>query len=102
MLNISDEEHCGALMRDVFEKLKKVVLETKYYKGIENKKTISALIGLITNVLQYCNSEVSIMAVRCLKFMICTLDQSYFDEQKNHIYGVILRALSYRYDLIAL
>ena len=89
-------------MRDVFQALKSIVTKSKYYKGIENKKTINALINLITNVLKVCNDEVSIMAIKCLKFLVSTLDHSYFEEQKNQIYGVLLRSLSYRYVLIAI
>jgi hypothetical protein len=95
-LNISNEENCGELMRDVFDSLKSIVTEVKFYKGIENKKTINALVNLITHVLKVCNDEVSIMAIKCLKFLVSTLDYSYFEEQKNQIYGVILRALCYK------
>ncbi len=95
-LNISNEENCGELMRDVFDSLKQIVTEVKFYKGIENKKTINALINLITHVLKVCNDEVSIMAIKCLKFLVSTLDHSYFEDQKNQIYGVILRSLSYK------
>ena len=102
VLNISNEENCGALMRNVFQVLKAIVTEVKFYKGIENKKTINALVNLITNVLKVCNDEVSIMAIKCLKFLVSTLDHSYFQEQKSQIYGVILRSLGYRYALIAI
>lgn len=40
------------------------------------------------------------MAVRCLKFLVTKLNRSYFSTHCHVVYGIILRALSYKYDLI--
>jgi hypothetical protein len=100
MLGVTNEETCGPLMKDVLYKLKSVVNEEKFFKGIETEETFSALMRLITNVLFSCNSETSILALRCLKFLVHTLSASEFEKHKSQLYGVILRALSYRYELI--
>jgi len=101
MLNISKDEHCGALMKNIYDNLKQIVTEKKFYAGIENKETINAFIKLITSVLEVCNGEVSIMGVRCLKFLVTKLNKSYFAEHSHVVYGIILRALSYKYNLKA-
>lgn len=97
MLNISNDDHCGRLMKNIYDTLKSIVSEKKFYAGIESKETINAFIKLITSVLDVCNAEVSIMAVRCLKFLVTKLRKDYFKEYCNIIYGTILRILSYKY-----
>lgn len=74
VLGISNEENCAILMTDVFKELKKIVTETKFYRGIENEKTLGALINLISQVIKVSNDEVAIMSLKCLKFLALTLD----------------------------
>lgn len=96
MLNIAKDEHCGELMKNIYETLKEIINEQKFYAGIEDKDTISSFIKLITSVLEVCNSEVSIMAVKCLKFLILKLNPKYFVEHGSLLYGILLRALNYK------
>lgn len=102
MLNISKDEHAGGLMRSIYDTLKRVINENKFYAGIENKETIGAFVRLITSVLEVCNSDVSIMALKCLKFLVTKIDKSFLTEHSTAVYGVLLRTLSYKYALIAL
>jgi hypothetical protein len=102
MLNISKDDRCGPLMKSIYETLKRVITERKFYAGIENKETIASFVRLITSVLEVCNGEVSQMALKCLKFLVTRLRKEYFLDHATTLYGVLLRALSYRYDLKAL
>ena len=101
MLIILKDEHCESLMKNIYETLKVIINEKKIYDGIEDRETIFAFFKLITSVLEICNSEVSIMAVQCFKFLGTKLDSNYFKEHCNHFYGSILQTLNYKYLLIA-
>jgi hypothetical protein len=102
MLSVSSDDRRGPLMTAIYETLKRVINETKVYAGVENKETIASFVKLITSVLEVCNAEVSNMALKCLKFLVTKLGKKYFADHATSLYGVMLRALSYRYDLTAL
>lgn len=96
MMNILKDEHCGDMMKSIYETLKTVINEKKSYAGIHDKETISAFIKLIVSVLEVCNGDVSVMALKCLKFLVLKLNPAYFATHCNLIYGVILRTLNYK------
>lgn len=102
MLSVSSDDRRGPLMTAIYETLKRVINETKVYAGVENKETIASFVKLITSVLEVCNAEVSNMALKCLKFLVTKLGKQYFADHATALYGVMLRALSYRYVLTAL
>lgn len=101
MLTFIEDEESGSLMKDVFYKLKTIVKSKKNYEGLQQEKTVHALLSLITKVLQSANNEICIMAIKSLNFILLTVDKEIFEREKVTVYGFLLRALVYRYVLIA-
>lgn len=79
-----------------------IVKEKRNYEGLQNELTVHALLNLITKVLQTSNSEICVMAIKSLNFILLTVDKEIFEHQKVTVYGFLLRALAYRYVLIAI
>ena len=90
------------MMKDIFFKLKNIVKEKKNYQGLQHELTVNALLSLVTKVLQTANSEICVMAIKSLNFILLTVDKEIFEKQKISVYGFILRSLAYRYVLIAI
>ena len=97
MITYIDDEDSGSLMKDIFYKLKTIVRAKRNYEGLQHELTINALLKLITKVLQTANSEICIMAIKSLNFILLTVDREIFEKEKITVYGFILRSLSYRH-----
>lgn len=83
-------------MKDLFYELRKIVKDKRNYDGLKVKKITSALLILITKVLQTGNSEVCVMAMKSFTFLLMTVDKSFFEMEQVNIYGLLIRSLSYR------
>ena len=89
-------------MKEIFYKLKTIVRGKMNYEGLQHELTVQALLNLVTKVLQTANSEICVMAIKSLNFILLTVDREIFEKQKVSVYGFILRSLAYRYVLIAI